>query len=54
MKSNKPFKNKKKKHKISVSISKHNHNKLNEYLINKSKFIDWLLEQYFATGGLNG
>lgn len=36
-----------KKDKISVSISKENHEAMAADGINKSKLINWLLEQYF-------
>jgi hypothetical protein len=38
-----------KKGKISVSISTDNYYKLVSNRINKSKLINWLLEQYFNT-----
>ena len=36
-----------KKGKLSVTISQDNYNQLVEDGINKSKLIDWLLEQHF-------
>ena len=38
-----------KKDKISVSISKENYEAMAADGINKSKLINWLLEQYFGT-----
>ena len=38
-----------KKDKISVSISKENYEAMNAEGINKSKLINWLLEQHFST-----
>ncbi len=40
-----------KKGKISISISTENYDKLVTDEINKSKLIDWLLEQHFNTFG---
>jgi hypothetical protein len=36
-----------KKGKVSISISKVNYEAINTEHINKSKLINWLLEQYF-------
>lgn len=41
------------KTKISVTISQENLNKLNELDINKSQFINWLLEQYYGMEDIN-
>ncbi len=38
---------KNKKVKISVAIDYENEKKINENFINKSKFVNWLLLQYF-------
>jgi hypothetical protein len=38
-----------KKDKISVSISKENYEAMTSEGINKSKLINWLLEEYFNT-----
>ena len=38
-----------KKDKISISISKENYEAMNAEGINKSKLINWLLEQHFGS-----
>jgi hypothetical protein len=43
----KPKTQEEKKTKISLSISKDNYDLMNEEKINKSKLINWLLEQHF-------
>ena len=42
------------KTKISISVSQENFDKLKECSVNKSKFIDWLLNNYYIEGGSNG
>jgi len=50
----KKLKEEEKKVKLSVAIDSFNFKKMNDYKINKSKFINWLIVEHFGKEVNNG